>query len=98
MKIMLAQAGKLRMAGLLLQVRRSLDFLADLPHLRILMMGKGTAYLPVSVHFLSELMRKLTRKHPTRDVLRISYPGNAEWEANLAHWDWVLTWRHAGGS
>lgn len=64
-------------------MHRSLDFLVELPCLRILMMGKATAYSAASVHFLSELMRKLTRKHPTRDVLRVSYPGNAEWEPTL---------------
>ena len=53
-----------------------MDFLTELSHLKILMFGKPTTYAPASVHFLGELMRKLTRKYPTRDILRISYPGN----------------------
>ncbi len=62
------------------QVPRPVDFLAELSQLRILMMGKPTNYAPVSVHFIAELMRKLTRKYPTRDILRISYPGNFDGE------------------
>ena len=62
---------------LLLQVESSLDFVAKLPNLRIIMMGKQVGnWGPASMRFMAELSAKLKLRHPEKDILRISYPGH----------------------
>lgn len=60
-----------------LQVEESLDFMAELPNLRIMMMGKQVgSWSPSSFHFISHLTRSLAVRHPGRDILLISFPGH----------------------
>ncbi len=55
-----------------------MDYVAALPHLRIVMMGKQWgSWAPRSLHFLTEFAAKLALRHGTTDVLRISFPGHA---------------------
>lgn len=60
-----------------LQVESSLDFIARLPNLRIIMMGKQDgAWGPASMHFMADLSSRLRMRHPEKEILRISYPGH----------------------
>ena len=62
---------------LALQVTAPLDFLLELPNLRILMMGKleGT-WSPQSMAYINDFTKKQMRRNPERDVLLISCPDN----------------------
>lgn len=60
------------------QVDDNMDYVAALPHLRIVMMGKQWgSWAPRSLHFLTEFAAKLALRHGSTDVLRISFPGQA---------------------
>lgn len=60
------------------QVDDNMDYMAALPHLRIVMMGKQWgSWAPRSLHFLTEFAAKLALRHGSTDVLRISFPGQA---------------------
>jgi hypothetical protein len=60
-----------------LEVDSSLDFLAKLPNLRILMMGKNEGtWGAASMHHMAQLSAALYRRHPDKQILRISYPGH----------------------
>lgn len=60
-----------------MQVDESLDFIASLPCLRIMMMGKQVgSWSPSSFHYISHLTAKLKVRHPDKDILRISFPGH----------------------
>lgn len=60
-----------------LQVAESLEFIADLPNLRIIMMGKQIGnWSPCSFHYISDLTARLKVRHPKKDILRISFPGH----------------------
>ncbi len=60
-----------------LQVTAPLDFLLELPNLRVLMMGKleGT-WSPQSMAYINDFTKKQLRRNPERDVLLISCPDN----------------------
>ena len=59
-----------------LEVAEPLDFVADLPHLRCVMMGKAWgSWSPRSMHHVAGFAARLRERHPGREVLRISYPG-----------------------
>ena len=61
-----------------LEVDGPLDFVADLPRLRVVMMGKQWgSWSPRSLAHVADFAAKLRARHPRRDVLRISYPGAA---------------------
>jgi len=60
------------------QVEDNLDFIAALPHLRVVMMGKQWgSWAPRSMHFLTEFAARLALRHGSADVLRVSFPGHA---------------------
>ena len=70
-----------------LEVDAPLDFIADLPRLRVVMVGKqwGGGWSPRSLAHVADFAAKLRARHPRRDVLRISYPGaSASAAANAA--------------
>ena len=58
-------------------MNKSLDYIADLPNLRILMLGKQVgSWEPSSMFFIADLTAKLKMRHPEKDILRISFPGH----------------------
>ena len=61
----------------LLQVESELDFLADLPNLRSVMMGKqyGSWSLRTMLH-MTNFSARLKDLHPGKTILRISCPGH----------------------
>jgi len=60
------------------QVEDNMDFIAALPHLRVVMMGKQWgSWAPRSMHFLTEFAARLALRHGSADVLRVSFPGHA---------------------
>lgn len=55
----------------------SLDFIAALHNLRILMLGKQSGnWKPSSMFFIADLTAKLKIRHPEKEILRISFPGH----------------------
>lgn len=60
-----------------IQVTESLDYIANLPNLRILMLGKQSgSWEPSSMYFIADLVAKLKTKHSEKEILRISFPGH----------------------
>ena len=58
-------------------MNKSLDFVAKLPNLRVLMLGKQSgAWEPSSMFYIADLTAKLKIRYPEKDILRISYPGH----------------------
>jgi hypothetical protein len=58
-------------------VEESLEFIADLPNLRMMMMGKQIGnWSPSSFHYISHLTARLKMRQPEKDILRISFPGH----------------------
>ncbi|KAK9866273.1 hypothetical protein WJX84_010719 [Apatococcus fuscideae] len=61
-----------------LQVGEGLDFIAQLPALRMVMMGKTQgSWNSRSLHFMTDFGLRLHTRHPARHILRISFPGQA---------------------
>ncbi|KAK9818369.1 hypothetical protein WJX72_011471 [[Myrmecia] bisecta] len=59
-----------------MEVKEVLDFIVNLPALRVVMMGKQEgSWSPHSMHFMMDFASKLKMRHPTQNILRISYPG-----------------------
>jgi hypothetical protein len=61
-----------------LEITAPLDAVAALPHLRVVMLGKQWGgWSPRSLAHVAAFAAALKVAHPSRDVLRISYPGAA---------------------
>ena len=62
-----------------MQLGEGLDFIAQLPALRMVMMGKTQgSWSSRSLHFMSDFGLRLHTRHPARHILRISYPGQPQ--------------------